>query len=336
MEILLIFLPSVITSVIGAVMVKRAYESQDINPGNRVLLGAVVGFIGLLIGLAVIWIGLPKGGKYALYRGGPKRLKVLWNYGFHEVVVKLDNVELGRNSSKTDLKQGWSLQLPEGSILVLKRGAHPVTAQPIPVLTLNGKAVPGSVKDPGFDLNLSAEAFVFGGIVTLLGSMLYSNANPVGYSVFLIVLGFTAIDCGIHIKRMSRRALEVGVVVAAIGVITFVLGLTQASGIVDFADGTLSLIESISFLFGVIKGFSALDYLKKEKTELLLTRAPVFQDTNSVVREVISNQTMQAPTKQRNRKPAQKNASTISHKQSSRTPTKKKVVNKKQGKKDKQ
>lgn len=212
--------------------------------------------------------------QYALKRGAPKRLEVLWTYGFRTAAVRLDGVEIGTSTSATELRRGVSFQMPDGSILQLKVSNHPIpTFDPIPDLLLNGKPVPDSLSDPGFELKIASNAFIGGGCLSMIEGIAALYMNPGLYAIGIVGLtvGFLAIVSGVLIRKRSRIGLWLGVFVAAVGVLSYMFELPSSRLFVDldttvgFWEAFLDLIDEVLFFVGLFKGFEAINYLEEEE-----------------------------------------------------------------------
>ncbi len=61
--------------------------------------------------------------RYALEPGGAPRLELTWRYGFKDLIVKVDGLEVGRVADPAELKLGRNFALADGSTLRVQLNA---------------------------------------------------------------------------------------------------------------------------------------------------------------------------------------------------------------------
>ena len=236
------------------------------------IFGAITG---VFLFVAWLWQTQRFSKVYQLERRGAKRLEVSWAYNFTETRIKLDGNEIGIISTANEAKEGKTFQLPDGSSLNIKIMPDSSKTKPEPTIILNGKPIPESANDPAKELKVASNGFIVGGAFNLLAGVLFSSTNPVWYTVLLCVLGITAPIVGIFIRRMSRTALNIGIVYGVIAALSFLLAfvsdLTGGSGSLKVIDGITSIFGNISELIQAViyttalqKGFKAMDEIEKE------------------------------------------------------------------------
>lgn len=242
---------------------------------SLILLFGVLAFIFILVVVPKL-VFYKK--KYSLYRGGPKRLEVKWRADRKKIFVSLDSkmIDTFDLVSNEDEKQGKSLVLPDGQTLHVKLSIDDNASRVdfAPELTMDNKPVPGSIKDPGYGLEVAAKRFHLSGIIILVIAIVFALIVPELASLFLILdisIGIAALWVGVNLKKFSRTALTVGTVLAILNglflLIDFLSSLSSSGG--DIICGNIfGLLGEWLFIDGLIKGNKAIDYLEKERAEL--------------------------------------------------------------------
>lgn len=199
----------------------------------------------------------------ALERGGLKRLKISWKAMWKEFRVSVDGTEVGSFKDKSELQAGREFELPDGSRLQ-------VQLTKVLELRHDGKPVPGSALDPVARLKVSwFLLFFIGGGTLLLGlaalAFPSSEFSEAVYSVPNILIGIVLLALGVLVKRRSRAALSIAVVLIggtlAWRVIASLNAMSQ--GAVPMGLGGMAL--GIMFLIAICRGFSALTDLESEE-----------------------------------------------------------------------
>ncbi len=217
--------------------------------------------------------------KFALEPGGPKRLEITSGAFWTNVNIRLDDVLVGQIPSKSELIEGRSFPLSDGSELHVKlaQSFGSVELQ----VTRNGKPLPGSTSDPatrvataGYIIYFIAALNAFVGIPGLIfsgasggvmrfGAALARLFEQIGFSWINLVEGAVFALLGFLTLRRSKPAL-----IAAIG-------LFVVDGVFNFAGGLdgkgdppvgLMFVRVILGL-AMIRGVPAIDELKKADDE---------------------------------------------------------------------
>lgn len=84
--------------------------------------------------------------RFALEPGGAPRLELTWRYGFKDLVIKVDGLEIGRVSDPSELKLGRNFALADGSTLRVQLDTRFHSREL--VVTQNGVPLPGSSSHP--------------------------------------------------------------------------------------------------------------------------------------------------------------------------------------------
>lgn len=200
--------------------------------------------------------------KYALDPGGPKRLQISWKGMWKDVVVRLDDQEIGHIPDRAALKEGRSFALPDGSQLSVALRTQALN-QGLEVLR-DGQALPGSAADPQQQLKLAAGIVYFVGGLSLLLGILAAVAKV----DFLINLGFGAVSMGVGVLFVvlgyfvSQRSMIALGVAMALFAADFVLSIMAA---IDYGGRvpTGGIVIRIFLLFGMWSGFGAIKKLRQ-------------------------------------------------------------------------
>lgn len=136
--------------------------------------------------------------RYSLLPHGPKRLEVIRNWSWTDVLVRFDAMEVGR-TSEDELKDGVEYELRDGSQLRLwmKRGPRNT---PFLYITRNGHPLPGSEGDPVKILRETLLIIcVIAGLQTTFAGIVISNGRDdtsidtmFGLGILLLLLCFLA------------------------------------------------------------------------------------------------------------------------------------------------
>jgi len=239
---------------------------------NQLMLIFVSGLLGLL---AIIFV-LPRyvfyRKKYALRRGDPKRLGIKWRADREKIFVMLDSKEIGvlELSTEEEKAQGKSITLPDGSVLNVKLELDTDAKRIVfaPNLTIDGSPVPGSINDPGSQLDVAVKYFYWGGVINILVGISWLPDLAWYFILIVIPIGITAFLVGYYLKRLSRAALSVGIGLAILTGISFLteflLTLSTDTG-VGIGGNLLDLVDTYFIIGGLFKGFQAIDYLENER-----------------------------------------------------------------------
>lgn len=164
-------------------------------------------------------------GRYLpLERGGRRRLRLRWTFGFGEVVAELDGREVARLEDREALRAGRRFALGDGTDLTLRldRVLYPALA-----VERDGAPVPGSDTDPVHVartgswvlLFVAALAFVLGG-AAFLSELEGSDATAAIGAVIALVFG----GLGVALRRGHAWAALAGAVLEGLDAVNAVAG----------------------------------------------------------------------------------------------------------------
>jgi len=204
--------------------------------------------------------------KFSLETGGPKRIEITWRMGWKDIVVQFDGEEVGRIPSRTELKQGRSFTLPDGSELHvrLKESFGNVELQ----VSRDGRPLPGSASDPAQRLKAAGYIIYFiaalsgvVGAVAMIFQVEFLEAAGIGWTSLVGAAVYGLL--GFFTLRKSKPALMLAI---AIFILDGLAGLVM--GISAKGSPPIGMIFVRVFLvMAMIRGVPAIDELKRGNDE---------------------------------------------------------------------
>ena len=203
--------------------------------------------------------------KYALEKGGAKRLEISWKGNWKEITIRLDGEVIGTISDIENLKAGQEFALEDGSTLKvwLSRGlVFPrlqIYKNDWPVHTQGFK--PAQLLSYVYKL-----IFFFGGAnlaIGLSGTLFHTtlgNLPPAG--LLSVILGGLFLVLGFLVMRRSMIAL---VIAAGILALDMVLTIFFPPNLPRFAL-VIGIVFRILILLVMVQGFGAIKALKQSKS----------------------------------------------------------------------
>lgn len=147
-----------------------------------------------------------------LERGGDRRLRVRWEFGYRNVRAELDGREVLRVDEPEQLREGRTAPLLDGTRLELRLER---VLFPALVVERGGVPVPGSDTDPGHVARVGAWVLFFIAAVFFLGGVpaLMSDSEILGGGA-VVGLVITAVfgTLGVLLRRGHAWAALVGIV----------------------------------------------------------------------------------------------------------------------------
>ena len=203
---------------------------------------------------------------YALEPNGPKRLEVSWKAMWKEFKVKVDDRVVGRASGQKELREGKRFRLKDGSYLSVKL-VNKLTGVDLEILH-DGQPLPGTSADPATRLkNAYRTVFLVAGLNTVLGLVAVLLEAPflqaLGIGFYSILFGLIFLVLGVYVKRKSRLALILSVVIFALDSVLGII-LTTASGLTPSPGG---LLARILLMIPMVQGIQAIRTLKRRAEE---------------------------------------------------------------------
>jgi len=194
--------------------------------------------------------------KYALEKGGPKRLEISYKGNWKDFTVLLDGNIIGTITDIVQLKAGKEFTLDDGSSLKVQ--------YKFPVIRLFRNGQPLPFNDPaqilkfayGFTFMVATVNLMSGLTGMLLGRPIVEKLPQAGLESF--VLGVVFLVLGFFIMRKSKIALAIAVtiyVLSSISVFIF-YDISRTAMIVG-------ILFRVVILLVMIQGFAAISALKQ-------------------------------------------------------------------------
>jgi hypothetical protein len=196
--------------------------------------------------------------KYALEKGGPKRLEISYKGNWKDFTIRLDGNVIGTVAEYEHLKTGQEFALPDGSILKVQ------LKFPGFQVFRNGK--PLLLYDPSQMLKFSYTFTFFSAAANLFmglsGSLFHTNLGnlppagmlSVGFGILLLVLGF-------FIMLKSTIALSIAAGILALDIILAIFYHPNLPLIIL----VIAIVFKLLVLLMMIQGFGAIKALKQEQ-----------------------------------------------------------------------
>jgi hypothetical protein len=192
--------------------------------------------------------------RFALEPGGSPRLEITWRYGFKDVVIKVDGLEIGRVSDPSELKVGRDFALPDGATLRVQLVSK-FHYRELQVLR-NGTPLPGSSSHPktihraayGILYTIAGLTAIFGALGVTTGNEKFGGVDGgIGMLVEAAIYSLLA-------WRVSRRSLIALYIALLLFVADTVLSLSQA--------GAHGVIVRVIVFIALIRGIPAIKELR--------------------------------------------------------------------------
>ncbi len=200
--------------------------------------------------------------KYALEKGGPKRLEISWTGVWKDVSVRLDGNEIGTFTDAEQMKEGREFTLPDGSILKIR--LDKVAFCPMINIFLNGKPLPG-MPEPSKRLSYAYQVTFLIGVVNLLGGLMNTvfQSRLIGLAVpglYLVIAGCIFFILGFFIMKKSKIALTIAVGIVFIDLISLIFFRSN----INFILVIVMIIFRLIILFLLVQAFGAITILKQK------------------------------------------------------------------------
>jgi hypothetical protein len=192
--------------------------------------------------------------RFALEPGGAPRLEITWRYGFKDVVIKIDGLEIGRVNDPGELKLGRDFALADGSTLRVQLVSK-FHSRELLVLR-NGEPLPGSSSHPqtiqraayGILYTIAAFTAIFGVLAVSSGDEKFGGvAGGIGMLVEAAIYALLA-------WRVSRRSLIALYIALVLFAADTVFSLAQP--------GVHGLIVRVLVFIALIRGIPAIKELR--------------------------------------------------------------------------
>jgi hypothetical protein len=199
--------------------------------------------------------------KFALERGGPKRLEVSWKLTLNHISVSLDGQPAGTVQDLLKKPDGESLTLPDGSVLHLRVRK---TLLPMLLLNRNGLPVPGSPGDPHHQIqNASKLLWFICALNVMIG--LASLVSPDSLLASLGGGGWAILDgagfgvLAFFTGRRSRVAIALAIALYVVESLLVLGDTVAATGRANVG----AIIVRVLFLMFLVRGWNGMKELAK-------------------------------------------------------------------------
>lgn len=203
--------------------------------------------------------------KYALEKGGPKRLEISWTGNWKNVSIRLDGNEIGTFADAEEMKAGKEFTLPDGSSLKIQ--LERTLKFPLIQILRDGKPLPTGMPQPAKRLSMAYQMVFLIGAVNLIGGLTNKvfQSRLLGLSVsglYLIIAGCIFLILGFFVMKKSKIALSIAVGLIFIDMISLIFLIFVRSSI-----NFILLIVMIAFrliiLLILAQAFGAIKILKQ-------------------------------------------------------------------------
>lgn len=199
--------------------------------------------------------------KFAIEKNQKKRLKISWGFMWKNVVITLDDRDIGTIASKKEIEAGREFKLDDGTVLKVQL----VMTLFYPQLKIyrNNQPLPGSDADPVHTLTYAyGIIFFIGGLNILVGLIAQFGKikylMDLGLGIGSMIFGFIFLLLGYFVKRKSKIALIAAIALFIIDGILSLVMVAQNGGTPPMA----SIVVRIAFLIPMIQGLIAMKELK--------------------------------------------------------------------------
>lgn len=199
---------------------------------------------------------------YALEAGGPKRLELSWKGFFKNMTITLDGMPLGTVTDHMALRTPQEYQLNDGSMLKVQLVQNLSGAEL--QVSRNGVALPGSASNPETRLKTAwGIIFFIAGLNLLLGIVgLLTQSEllaSLGIGWYSIIFGGFFLVMGFLVKKLSKVALIISIVVFALDALIGIIGSVAMGG----SPAIGGLIVRVLLIIPMVQGVGAITELKK-------------------------------------------------------------------------
>lgn len=206
--------------------------------------------------------------KYALEKGGPKRLEVSWKGNWNEITVRLDGNLIGSIADSEQLKEGKEFRLEDGTSLKVQLERKSIF--PFISILKDGQPLPSPGPEPTKRLGFAYKVtFLIGGVnivFGLIGSQFQTKSwNIPVAGIWPVVIGCLFLVLAFFIMRRSMTALAIVVGILAIDMVVAIIFRRDLPRVFLVA----SVVFRILILLTMIQGFGAIKALKQNQTKIL-------------------------------------------------------------------
>jgi hypothetical protein len=201
--------------------------------------------------------------KYALEKGGPKRLEISWKGNWKELTVRLEGKVIGSIDSPEQLKTGQEFSLEDGSCLKVWLESKSMFS--FPKVSKNDHLLHPSGLEPSQRLsNTYKLIFIFAGVNLAAGFSLLSHAglpNLPFMGLQSFVVGGIFLALALLVMRKSAVALTIAIGILALDAVLVVIFPPELPRFVLLA----AVIFRILILLAMLQGFGAIKALRQNQ-----------------------------------------------------------------------
>lgn len=201
--------------------------------------------------------------KYALEKGGEKKLEIVWGAFWKDTRVSLEGRELGVIPTQDALRAGREFTLLDGSLLTVRLGKNMMMPE-LQVLK-NGEPLPGSSSDPAQKIDIAFYIILFFAAVNVLLGLVaemfkISGFLAMGIGYGTVVFGLVYLALAIFIKKRSMVALALAVGLFVLDtVLTLVLPIQGGA-----KPPTAGIVLRIFLMIPLFQAFPAMRVLRRK------------------------------------------------------------------------
>ncbi len=200
--------------------------------------------------------------KYALEKGGEKKLEIQWGAFWKDTRVSFEGRELGVIPTQDALRAGREFALPDGSELSVKLAKN-IMMPELQVLR-NGEPLPGSSSDPAQKVDIAFYIVLFFAAVNILLGLAaeifkISGFLAMGIGFGTVVFGLVYLVLSIFIKKRSIAALALATGLFILDtVLTLVLPIQGGAN-----PPTAGIVLRIFLMIPLFRAFPAMRALRR-------------------------------------------------------------------------
>ena len=204
--------------------------------------------------------------KYAIEKGGPKRLEVSWKGNREETTIRLDGNIIGSISNREQLETGKEFSLEDGSCLKVQLKGRSIFS--CPRVLKDGQLLHPSGLDAAQRLSYTYKfLFMFAAVNLTAGFALLLKPGLLNLPVKALhplIAGFLFLILAFFVMRKSIIALSAATGVLALDILLAVIFPPNIPRYILIA----AIIFRILILFVMVQGFGSIKALKQKQTPL--------------------------------------------------------------------
>lgn len=203
--------------------------------------------------------------KYALEKGGPKRLEIAWQTNHSEFHIKLDGKEIASFTSPEPLLAGQEFTLEDGSILKIQLPSRSKFAAF--KITFNGFPLPSSMPPPEKRLKTVFQFILFIAAMNIIGSIasfrsFYSMKYLSPNAWILAAVGLIFLVLALFVYRKSKIALFITVSLFTLDTIVFLFYAKLM-----LWKKVLMFLFRLLLILMMLMGFGAINEIKQKEID---------------------------------------------------------------------